>query len=127
MKKTINCWGGKMEIQVEEAVVKLILHGGNTRKEAYKAIDFAEKYQFDEADKHLQIAQDQFQEGHIWQTKLVSIRDSETVAHPSFLLIHGQDHLMTAQAELQLAKRIIKQYKHQQRIEERLTKLENQA
>ncbi|NHX33657.1 PTS lactose/cellobiose transporter subunit IIA, partial [Escherichia coli] len=24
-----------MEIQVEEAVVKLILHGGNTRKEAY--------------------------------------------------------------------------------------------
>ncbi|EAE2369703.1 PTS lactose/cellobiose transporter subunit IIA, partial [Listeria monocytogenes] len=52
-----------MEIQVEEAVVKLILHGGNTRKEAYKAIDFAEKYQFDEADKHLQIAQDQFQEG----------------------------------------------------------------
>ncbi|ECH3865174.1 PTS lactose/cellobiose transporter subunit IIA [Listeria monocytogenes] len=102
-----------MEIQVEEAVVKLILHGGNTRKEAYKAIDFAEK--------------DQFQEGHIWQTKLVSIRDSETVAHPSFLLIHGQDHLMTAQAELQLAKRIIEQYKHQQRLEERLTKLENQA
>ncbi|EAE8346934.1 PTS lactose/cellobiose transporter subunit IIA [Listeria monocytogenes] len=116
-----------MEIQVEEAVVKLILHGGNTRKEAYKAIDFAEKYQFDKADKHLQIAQDQFQEGHIWQTKLVSIRDSEMVAHPSFLLIHGQDHLMTAQAELQLAKRIIEQYKHQQRIEERLAKLENQA
>ncbi|HHQ0929658.1 TPA: PTS lactose/cellobiose transporter subunit IIA [Listeria innocua] len=115
-----------MEIQVEEAVVKLILHGGNTRKEAYKAIDYAEKYQFDEADKHLQMAQEQFQEGHVWQTKLVSIRDTETVAHPSFLLIHGQDHLMTAQAELQLAKRIIEQYKHRQNLEKRLTKLENQ-
>lgn len=77
-----------MEIQVEEAVVKLILHGGNTRKEAYKAIDYAEKYQFDEADKHLQIAQDQFREGHIWQTKLVSIRDSETV--PSFIFTYSR-------------------------------------
>ncbi|MBC2202822.1 PTS lactose/cellobiose transporter subunit IIA [Listeria seeligeri] len=116
-----------MEIQVEEAVVKLIFHGGNTRKEAYTAIDYAEKYQFDEADKHLQLAQAQFQEGHIWQTKLVSLRDSEAVSRPSFLLIHGQDHLMTAQAELQLAKRIIEQYKHQERLEERLTKLEQQA
>ncbi|SDX31237.1 N,N'-diacetylchitobiose-specific phosphotransferase enzyme IIA component [Listeria ivanovii subsp. londoniensis] len=114
-------------MQVEEAVVKLILHGGNTRKEAYKAIDFAEKYQFKDADKHLQLAEEQFQEGHVWQTKLVSIRDAKSLSHPSFLLIHGQDHLMTAQAELQLAKRIIKQYKHQQRLEKRLTKLEQEV
>lgn len=126
MKENYQLLGWKNGNSSRRSCCKTHFAWRNTRKEAYKAIDFAEKYQFDEADKHLQIAQDQFQEGHIWQTKLVSIRNSETVAHPSFTYSWAGS-LMTAQAELQLAKRIIKQYKHQQRIEERLTKLENQA
>lgn len=113
-----------MDIHTEEAVVKLILHGGNTRKEAYAAIAAAENYHFEEAASHLQNAEVQFLEGHAWQTKLVSRRSSNNDIAPSFLLVHGQDHLMTAQAELNLAKQIVRQYERQSELEARITKLE---
>lgn len=113
-----------MDIHTEEAVVKLILHGGNTRKEAYAAITAAEKYDFEEATSHLQNAEVQFLEGHAWQTKLVSRRSADNDITPSFLLVHGQDHLMTAQAELNLAKQIVRQYERQSELEARIAKLE---
>ncbi|WP_239256116.1 PTS lactose/cellobiose transporter subunit IIA [Listeria ilorinensis] len=114
-----------MEIQTEEAVVKLILHGGNIRKEAYAAIDAAENYQFKEAEEHLKIAEEEFKKGHLWQTKLVALRQEQLHPNaPSFLLIHGQDHIMTAQAELNLAKRIIHQYQIQAALEKRISTLE---
>ncbi|EUJ22859.1 PTS lactose/cellobiose transporter subunit IIA [Listeria grandensis] len=116
-----------MDIHTEEAVVKLILHGGNTRKEAYAAITAAENYKFEEATSHLQKAEVQFLEGHAWQTKLVSRRNSEQEITPSFLLVHGQDHLMTAQAELNLAKQIVKQYVKQSELEARIKKLEEET
>ncbi|AQY51923.1 PTS system beta-glucoside-specific transporter subunit IIA [Listeria weihenstephanensis FSL R9-0317] len=113
-----------MDIHTEEAVVKLILHGGNTRNEAYAAIAAAENYKFEEATSHLQKAEVQFLEGHAWQTKLVSRRSSEHEVAPSFLLVHGQDHLMTAQAELNLAKQIVRQYQKQRELETRIEQLE---
>lgn len=113
-----------MDIHTEEAVVKLILHGGNTRKEAYAAIAAAENYHFEEATSHLQKAEVQFLEGHAWQTKLVSRRSPDNDITPSFLLVHGQDHLMTAQAELNLAKQIVRQYERQSELEARIAKLE---
>ncbi|WP_099221998.1 PTS lactose/cellobiose transporter subunit IIA [Listeria costaricensis] len=116
-----------MEIQTEEAVVKLILHGGNVRKEAYTAIDAAENYQFKDAEHHLHLAEEEFKKGHVWQTKLVALRQEQVHPNaPSFLLIHGQDHIMTAQAELNLAKRIIHQYQVQAELEERISALEYQ-
>ncbi|MBC2149469.1 PTS lactose/cellobiose transporter subunit IIA [Listeria booriae] len=115
-----------MDIHAEEAVVKLILHGGNARKEAYAAIDAAHNYQFEEATALLQKAEVQFLEGHAWQTKLVNRRGSEDGLTPTILLVHGQDHLMTAQAELNLAKQIVRQYEKQSELEARIEKLEQQ-
>lgn len=75
-----------MDIHTEEAIVKLILHGGNTRKEAYAAITAAENYHFEEATSHLREAEAQFLEGHAWQTKLVSRRSSDKEITPSFFI-----------------------------------------
>ncbi|SFE22481.1 PTS system, cellobiose-specific IIA component [Lentibacillus persicus] len=106
----------------EETMTQLILHGGNARGAAYEALDEAEEYKFDEAEKLLEEANDEFLKGHKYQTELIQSQDEQAV--PSFFMIHAQDHVMTAQAELQLIKRMIEQLRQTEKLEKRIEKLE---
>ncbi|MFC7747727.1 PTS lactose/cellobiose transporter subunit IIA [Lentibacillus kimchii] len=106
-------------------MTQLILHGGNARGAAYEALDEAEEFKFDEAEKLMKEANDEFLEGHKYQTELLQNQD-ETAA-PNFFMIHAQDHVMTAQAELQLIKRMIGQLKQNEKLENRITDLEKQT
>ncbi len=67
----------------EEIMTQLILHGGNARGAAYEALNEAEEYNFDEAEKLLEEANDEFLKGHKYQTELIQNPDDEGV--PSFL------------------------------------------
>ena len=113
-----------MEILVnyEEITMQLILHGGNARGLAYEALDEAEEYQFDKAERLLEEAQGEFLKGHQYQTKLIQKEDDGQV--PNFFMIHAQDHVMTAQAELQLIKRLVAQLKREEALDKRIKKLE---
>lgn len=112
-----------MTDQTEAAVFQLILHGGNARGEAYEALDAAEDFDFDEAQKHIDAAEQEFLQGHKWQTE--TIRSANDGHAPSFLMVHAQDHVMTAQAELNLIKRIIANYELIAKLEKRVEALEN--
>lgn len=101
----------------EEIMTQLILHGGNARGAAYEALDEAEEYRFDEADKLMEEAENEFLEGHQYQTKLIQSQEETT---PSFFMVHAQDHIMTAQAEMQLIKRMIRYLEKMKQIEEQL-------
>ncbi|GAA0610386.1 MULTISPECIES: PTS lactose/cellobiose transporter subunit IIA [Virgibacillus] len=105
----------------EEIMMQLILHGGNARGAAYEALNEAEEYNFEEAEKLLEEANEEFLKGHQYQTELIQSDDEEA---PNFFMIHAQDHVMTAQAELQLVKRMITQLKMTQKLEQRIEKLE---
>lgn len=105
----------------EETMTQLILHGGNARGAAYEALDEAEEYRFDEAEKLMEEANEEFLKGHKYQTELIQSQDEST---PSFFMIHAQDHVMTAQAELQLIKRMISQLQITERLEKRIEPLE---
>lgn len=106
----------------EEIMTQLILHGGNARGAAYEALDAAEEYDFIQAEKLMEEANDAFLQGHKYQTELIRSQNEDTV--PSFIMIHAQDHVMTAQAEIQLIKRMIGQLKVQESLEKRIKKLE---
>lgn len=112
-----------MSIQNEEAIVKLIFHGGNMRQFAYSAIEAAEKEDFPAATAFLQEANREFEAGHSWQTKIVSTEQQDGL-HASFLLIHSQDHFMTAKAELEMAKRLVTSYAKQNALLARIERLE---
>ncbi|WP_164667931.1 PTS lactose/cellobiose transporter subunit IIA [Virgibacillus doumboii] len=105
----------------EEIMMQLILHGGNARGAAYEALNEAEEYNFDEAEKLLNEADEEFLKGHKYQTELIQSDDDKV---PNFFMIHAQDHVMTAQAELQLVKRMVNQLKMTQKLEQRIEKLE---
>jgi len=103
----------------EEIMTQLILHGGNARGASYEALDEAEEYHFDKARELMEEANDEFVKGHKYQTQLIQSQDDKAV--PSFVMIHAQDHIMTAQAEMQLIKRMIKQLQIIQRLEEKIS------
>ncbi|MDN6639691.1 MAG: PTS lactose/cellobiose transporter subunit IIA [Tetragenococcus sp.] len=108
----------------EKTMTQLILHGGNARGAAYEALDAAEEKDFETAESKLEEADQEFVEGHKWQTDLISNQNSEEAQSPSFFMVHAQDHLMTAQAELGLIKRLIKQIENTEKLEERIKKVE---
>jgi PTS system, Lactose/Cellobiose specific IIA subunit. len=105
----------------EQVTMQLILHGGNARGLAYEALDKAEEHDFEEADRLLREAHEEFLKGHQYQTQLIQNQDGT----PNFITIHAQDHVMTAQAELQLVKRMIAHLKKQAELEEKIKKLES--
>lgn len=106
----------------EEIMTQLILHGGNARGAAYEALDEAEEYNFDKAEKLMEEADEEFLKGHKYQTQLIQTQDENTV--PSFVMIHAQDHVMTAQAEIQLIKRMISMLRKSEQLEKRIEQLE---
>src|SRR5699024_12816788 len=74
------------------------------------------------AEKLLEEAHNEFLSGHKYQTELIQSQDEQTT--PSFFMIHAQDHVMTAQAELQLIKRLIDQLRMMEKLEKRVAQLE---
>lgn len=108
----------------EDTVFQLILHGGNARGEAYEALDAAECFNFTKALKHLKEAEKEFLKSHQFQSELIRSYDKTT---PNLLMIHAQDHVMTAQSELNLIKRIIESYHYILKLEQRIETLEKAA
>ncbi|WP_077614093.1 PTS lactose/cellobiose transporter subunit IIA [Caenibacillus caldisaponilyticus] len=109
----------------EETIFQLILHGGNARGEAYEALDAAEEFDFEKAEQHLKEAEKEFSEAHKAQTEVIRSSGESGAEGNNLLLIHAQDHVMTAQAELNLIKRLIDSYRVIQKLEQRIERLEN--
>jgi PTS system cellobiose-specific IIA component len=116
---------GVKALTLEEIIFHIVLHGGNARGEAYEALDAAENFDFVTAEHHLNKAEEELAAGHRYQTELVQTDSDNThdTAAP-FLVIHAQDHLMTAMAELNLIKRLVNNYRVIADLKTRVEKLE---
>ncbi len=64
-------------LELEEIVFNLVLHAGNARAKAYEALDAAEEGNFEEAEKLLDDADEEFVEGHKYQNMLIQGKVSE--------------------------------------------------
>jgi PTS system cellobiose-specific IIA component len=94
-----------------EAIMGLIMYGGNAKSDAMEAIAAAKQGEFKIADQKIKDAEHSLVEAHHSQTGLLTqeaLGNSMTV---SLLAVHSQDHLMTAIAFTDLAKEIIDIYK----------------
>lgn len=88
-------------------IMELVMHGGNAKGEALKAIKFARANNFDEADKSLKKCNDELNIAHKGQTALLTQEAREEEVGFSLLLVHGQDHLMNAITTRDLANEIV--------------------
>ncbi|MFB1049937.1 PTS lactose/cellobiose transporter subunit IIA [Paraliobacillus sp. JSM ZJ581] len=89
----------------------IILHAGNARSLSMEAIELAKEKKFDEAEKKIEEAGQEFTEAHHFQTQLLQKESSGESQDISVILIHAQDHLMTSMVVKDMANAIIGLYK----------------
>jgi len=77
-------------------VMGLIMHGGNAKGQAYQAIQFAKEGNFEEAQKALDLANQELKEAHDVQTDMLTKEAQGEHTEVDLYMVHGQDHLMNA-------------------------------
>lgn len=93
-----------------EAIMGLIMYGGDAKGKAVEAIRRAKVGDFSEAHHLIKQANDALNIAHRSQTEFLTQEASGDRVELSLLLIHGQDHLMTALTFIDMAKEVIALY-----------------
>ncbi|AYW48826.1 PTS lactose/cellobiose transporter subunit IIA [Tetragenococcus osmophilus] len=94
-----------------EAVMGLIMYGGNAKSDAMEAIAAAKKGDFELADQKLKDADASLSQAHESQTGMLTKEAQGEHMDITLLTVHSQDHLMTAIAFKDLATEIIDLYR----------------
>lgn len=96
-----------MEKNYEEIVTQIIANSGFSRSCMLEAIDKAQQGHFEESDRLKKEANDYLNAAHQIQTELIQEEVRGNVTPPTLLMIHAQDHLMTAITIKELAEKLI--------------------
>src|SRR5699024_3113877 len=109
----------KTDEEMQVLSFNIILHAGNVRSIEMEAIEFAKEYQFTEAREKIKEADREFTEAHHAQTQLLQDEAKGKKNEISVILIHAQDHLMTAMTVKDLANEMIEMYEKIKEVEEK--------
>lgn len=96
---------------LEEQVMGLIINAGNARSLAYEALAYAKQGDFSQADEAMQTAREALNQAHLVQTKLIEQDQGEGKTKMTLIMVHAQDHLMTAMLARELISELILLYK----------------
>lgn len=108
---------------MEEIIMEIILNAGNARSKSLLAIKEAQKGAYEEANQLLDDAKIALNLAHKSQTALITAEVSGEPQVVSLLMVHAQDHLMTALTVRDLAIEIISYGKQ---MDERIDYLEGE-
>lgn len=86
---------------------QLILHSGNARSLAMEAIYAAKDKDFDAANEKLNESEKELNEAHHFQTQLIHAEAGGESFDIPIILVHAQDHLMTAMTLKDLARELV--------------------
>ena len=93
-----------------EAIMGLIMFGGNAKSDAMEAIA-AKIGDFELADRKIADAEESLIQAHHAQTDMLTQEAQGNHMQVTLLTVHSQDHLMTSIAFTDLAKEIIELYR----------------
>lgn len=94
-----------------EMVMNLIVNAGNAKSRAMEAIFAAKKRDFETAEEKFKEANTQINNAHNTQTSLIAAEANGDHTEINLIMIHAQDHLMTAIAFIDLARELVDFYK----------------
>ncbi len=101
-----------MDNTMTEIAFQIILYAGNGKSSAMEGIQEAKEGNFVEADRLIEEAGTELGKAHSYQTKLLQEEASGEGASVNVILVHSQDHLMTAMTVRDLAIEIIEIYRN---------------
>lgn len=90
---------------------EIVAFAGDARSSLLEAIEAAENGDFEKAEKLVVQAEEDIVEAHNAQTKMLAQEAAGDTVEVGFIMVHGQDHLMTTLLLKDLARTIIKLYK----------------
>ncbi|WP_067840092.1 PTS lactose/cellobiose transporter subunit IIA [Amphibacillus sediminis] len=91
----------------QEVVMGIIIHGGNARSQAMRAMAAAKNAKFAEAAQLIEEANEELNKAHRIQTDLIQAESRGDKTELSLLMVHAQDHLMNAMTVRDLALEVI--------------------
>ncbi|RJT19659.1 PTS lactose/cellobiose transporter subunit IIA [Buttiauxella izardii] len=99
-----------MMIELEEAVMEIIMNAGQSRSLCFEALHSARQGNIEEAKLLLVEADGYAREAHKMQTKLIEQDAGEAKQPMTLIMVHAQDHLMTSMLARELSNEIIHLY-----------------
>lgn len=97
--------------ELMEIIMHLIMHGGDARSSSMEAIQAAKKADFTLAEEKIARADEAIKEAHVIQTDLLTQESAGNPVEVNLLMIHAQDHLMTALTYRDLAEEMVDLYR----------------
>ncbi|MGR3741301.1 PTS lactose/cellobiose transporter subunit IIA [Companilactobacillus sp. DQM5] len=94
-----------------EAIMGLIVNGGNAKSLAFEAIRAAKDGDFDLAEKKLKESDKALSQAHNSQTDMLTKEAQGKHAEVTLLSVHSQDHIMNAITFRDLAGEIVDLYR----------------
>lgn len=93
--------------KIEEIVMELVGYAGEVRSYAFEALRMARKGKFEKVEAYLKKSNQALLEAHHIQTQFIQDEINEQKVPYSLLMIHAQDHLMTAILAKELIEELI--------------------
>lgn len=91
----------------ENSVMELLVHAGQARSDAMAAIVASRRKNWAEAEQLMASSDSACREAHKIQTMLISQDEGSGKITINLILVHAQDHLMTAMLCQDLAKELV--------------------
>lgn len=106
-----------MKDMIDE-IMAIITSAGDAKSDAFEALETAKEGDFDTAKTLMEKSRVTMLEAHKAQTKLLQKEAQGEDMKISILLIHAQDHLMTAKLAQELIEQLIEQNKEIKELKE---------
>jgi PTS system cellobiose-specific IIA component len=107
-----------MDEKIEAISFMLILHSGNARSEAMKAIAAAKNGDIEKAQKMIEIAKQELANAQKVHASIIQEEARGGDINLSLLLMHSEDHFVMGQLTIDLAKELLDVYRKFERNED---------
>ena len=98
-------------MNIEEIAMELVGNAGESRSLAFEALSAAKKGDYEEAEKKLKESKEKMLRAHHIQTELICKEADGEKMELGLIMVHAQDHLMTAILARDLITEMIEVYK----------------
>ena len=105
-------------MSLEEVVFTIISHAGDAKSLCFEALAMAKKGEVEKADALIKDAQNELYETHNIQNSMIQKEASGEKLELSLLLMHAEDHLMTAILAKDLIEEMIEIYRENKKYKE---------
>ena len=90
---------------------QIVAYAGDARTKLLNALQKAQNGEFEESEKLIQEAEECLLQAHKAQTEMIQKEAGGEDVELGFIMVHGQDHLMTTILLKELMKHLIELYK----------------